>query len=240
MLLKDFKEMIRRTAFCAGADGNDSCRGVFLEKCGGNLVMAATNNRRLGFAQADAGEAFPDFDRIMVSASVLKRIAKSKADASTVSIRVSDTEAYFCIGSARIATKRLPGKLGGFPQKQDEFPRIFPLSFTVDRLAFLEELRTVSLVIDPSLGHPVYASLSKGSLALHTAYDGESADVEDIPCDYSGGKAEAVFNARYLKEITEHIHTDCLTVRFATDHLNAAVLPKPRQDYFFLFAQMRR
>jgi len=240
ILLKDFKEMIRRTAFCAGADGNDSCSGVFLEKHCGSLVMAATNNRRLGFAKMDAGDALPDFGRIMVSVSVLKKIAKLKADTSTLSISVSDKEVCFCIGSTSITAKRLSCRLGGFPQNQEEFPRIFPLSFTVDRLSFLEALRMVSLVIDLNLGHPVYASLSPGLLALRTDYDGESAEVEEIPCGYSGEKTEAVFNTRYIREVTEHIHTECVTIRFADDHLNVAVLPEPQHDYFYLFAQTRR
>jgi len=90
ILLRDFKEMIRQVAFCAGADGNDSCSGVFLEKHNGSLVLAATNNRRLGLAKVDAGDAFPDFGRIMVSASALKKIAKLKADTSTLAISVSD------------------------------------------------------------------------------------------------------------------------------------------------------
>jgi len=114
------------------------------------------------------------------------------------------------------------------------------MSFNVGRLAFLEALRMVSLVIDLNLGHPVCVSLSSGLLTLRADYDGESAEVEGIPCAYSGEKTEAVFNTRYLMEVTEHIHTDNVTIRFSTDHQNAAVLPEPQHDYFYLFAQMRR
>jgi len=239
MLLTDFRKMIRQTLFCVGTDGNELCQGVFLEKSRGALVMTATDNRRLGLAKFDAGDGFPDFERIMVPTNVLRKIAKSKADTSTLSIYVSNNEACFDIGYARITAKPLAGRLGRFPKDQKEFHRIFPLSFTVDRLPLLEALRMVSAVIDLGLGHPVFLSLSSGTLALRTDHNDDCANAE-IPCDYLGEKSEPVFNARYITEITEHIDADRLEIRFAGDHLNAAVLPVPRNGCFFLFARMRQ
>jgi len=242
MTLKDFKEMINQTIFCAKSRLIEERRSrkeeVYLEKSRGNLLIAASDNRRLGYAILFAGNDFPDFDGVIVSADIIKKIAKRKRDAVPLSISLAGKEVNFNIGSACISTPTLTSKFPQFHRNPQDFPRLFPLSFTLDRLSLLEALKIVSVVIE--LWCPaVNLDLSSGTLTLFAGSDEASAEI-DIPCDYSGEKAELTFNARFFTEIIENVGTESVCIRFDEQNFTAAILPAPEQDYYYFLAQRKR
>ena len=245
MRLKDFKEMINRTVFCAssGIISPRSARWkggeVLLEKSGGKLAMAAVNNNcKLGFVSRDAEDDFPDFDRVVVPPEVLQKIAGRKRDTVPLSVSVSGNEVNFHIGSACVAATALPGEFVKFPRAPEEFPRLFPQSFTVDRVSLLELLGIVSAAV--KLWKPaVNIDLSPGKLASFTGDDDFSAEAE-IPCGYSGEETPLTFNAKFLTEIIGHIDTERVTIRFDVNNATVLVLPEPERGYFYFLAQRKR
>jgi len=232
MKLRDFKEMINRTVFCALSDKDAHFRGVLLKRSEGKLVMVATNNRVLGFASSNVGDDFPDFGEAVVLPEVLRKIAKRKRDTVSLSISVSGNEVNFHIGSDCVSAETVSGNHPQFVRILENIP---PTSFTVDRLLLLEALGMVSV----TEGGSVYFALSSGTLILQTDDENSSAEVE-VPCDYSGEKAELTFSMEYITEIVKHIDTERVSIRFDTRNIIVAIMPVPEQGYFFLLAQKRR
>ena len=240
MQLKIFKEMINRTLFCATNqiiyplhakwEGGE----VLLEKSEGKLVMAASNNRGLGFISKDAGDEIPDFEKIIVSAAILRKIRR-KRGTDSLSITVSGKEAHFHIGTASFSTHLIPGEYVRFYREPEEISRNFPLSFTANRLSLLESLG-MALVATASSLSSVFFDLSPGVLNMKTGDEDCSAEVE-LPCDYTGEKIELAFNARFLTDIIEHIDTEQVTIRFHGRQLTVMIVPEPAQDYHYFLAQ---
>jgi len=243
MKLEIFKEMINRTVFCALSgiiESRPSHRReeVYLEKSAGKLIMAAANNMRLGFISRAVSDDFPDFNGVIVPAAVLQKIAKRKRGTTPLSISISGNEIHFHIGSVCVSSNLLPGEFIRFYRDPKELPSIFPLLFTVDRLSLLESFRIISAVIDFRWS-AVNFYLSPGTLVLHTGDEELSAE-DEIPCDYSGDKMTLTFNAKFFREIIEHIDTERVSIRFDDGNATVAVLPEPEQDYHFFIAQRRR
>jgi DNA polymerase-3 subunit beta len=246
MELKDFKEIIIQTVFCAPSGtivrrSPKETLAVFLEKNEGRLIMAATNNRRLGFASRVVGNDFPDFDGLLVPAEVLQKIAKRKRDTVPLSISVTGKEVNFHIGSACFPTMALPGESIKFHRNPEEISQIFPFSFTVDRSVLIEALGRVSIMLDLWRWNPtVYLDILSGTLGLHTSSDEYGSAEHEIPCGFSGEKAELTLHARYFMEILEHIDTERIKIRFGTRNATVVVLPEPERDYHYFLAQIRR
>jgi DNA polymerase III sliding clamp (beta) subunit (PCNA family) len=247
MRLKDFKEMINRTIFCASSgiisppsahwkDGK-----VLLEKISGNLIIAVLNNynnSRLGFFSRNVGDDFPDFDKIVVPPQVLQKVTGRKQDTAPLSISISGKVVNFNIGSASITTTTFSEEFIKFIRNADEFPKKYPLSFTVDRVLLLESLGQVSIATE--IWKPaVNIELSSGTLALHTGDDDCSANTE-IPCDYSGENMVLAFHVKYFTEIIEHICTERVTIIFDVKKETVVILPMPEQNCFYFLAQRKR
>jgi len=234
MKLRDFKEMINRTVFCALSDKDAHFRGVLLKRSEGKLVMVATNNRVLGFASSNVGDDFPDFGEFVVPPEVLQKIAKRKRDTVSLSISVSNNEVNFRIGSACVSAETVSGNHPQFVRILENIPTA---SFAVDRLLLLEALDMISAT--RGVWGSVYFALSSGTLILQTDDENSSAEVE-VPCDYSGEKADLTFSMKYITEIIKHIDTERVSIRFGTRNITVAIMPVPEQGYFFLLAQKRR
>ena len=244
MKLKDFQELINRTIFCAGGGLTEALRPnrkmpeVYIEKSGGNLIMAATNNRRLGYAIRSAGDDFLDFEGILVPAAVLQKIAKRKRDTVPLSISVAGKEVNFHIGHACITTTALAGKFIQFFREPKEYPLRFPYSFTVDRLSLIEAIGFVSVMAEawcPGL----CLGLSPQVLTLRTGDDDSSAE-DEISCDFTGENAELVFHVKFFTEIIERINTERVRIRFDTQKAVVVILPEPELDYYYFLAQRKR
>jgi len=244
MKLKDFREMAERTTFCALSGIIDLPRArrvldekVYLEKSEGTLIMAASNNRLLGFTCRIIGDDFPDFDKVIVPASVLRKIARKRGK-EEFAIFIEGKNVNFHIGCACISVEALSGEFTRFYRNPEEFPKLFPLSLTVERLAFFEALKMASFMT--SIEKPeVCIDLSPEILTLY-AGDDEGSFETNVPCNYLGEKAELTFNIKMLMEIIEHIDTALVHIRFEDQKPTVVFLPDPKQDYFFFLAQRKR
>lgn len=248
MILLDFNEMINRTVFCASCGIiklGRLCPEVFLEKSAGNLIMAAhTSNRMMGFAVRAVGNDFPDFDGILVPAAILQKIAKRKKDTVPLSVSVSGKEVSFHIGSACVSAMALPGDFIRFYRNPEEFPRILPLSITVDRLPLIKALDMVAVMVEP--GNPALElCLSAGTLALRYSGDEGSVDTE-LPCDncpasqHLGDNVKLSLHVKHFTEIITHIDSERIKIRFDAQNATVAVLPEPERDYYYFLAQRKR
>jgi DNA polymerase III sliding clamp (beta) subunit (PCNA family) len=237
MTLKDFKEMINRTLFCAISYKNAFYSGVLLKKSEGKLVMVATDNKVVGLAIKDVGDAFPDFDKVVIAPKILNKIAKRKRDTSLFSISVSEGKIYFHIGSAIICTELQPSNFPHLSPNADDFLKRFPsrFSFVVERIPFFEALSMVSAITDFQ-PLKVYFLLSNGLLSLQT-FDGEDTAKVEVPCNYSGETTEFLLSSKYITEIIEHIETASVNIRIHGNK-KIVVIPEPVQDYYFLLAQI--
>jgi len=237
MKLQDFKEMIRRTLFCASGGNTVSFRGVLLEKKKGELVMVATNNRLVGFASKTVGDGFPDFDGVLVPPEALEKIAERKQDTAVFAISFSGETINFHIASACISVEAQQGAFPRLPRNGKDFLEdIFPPFWAaVNRQSLLEALGMVSVILEHS--NRLHLAFSEGTVTLRTFEEEDSAATE-VPCDYAGESVEIAVNMQYFTQMLEHIDEKCVDLRFDSGK-TLAVLPLQREDYHFFLAQMK-
>ena len=130
----EVREKVKRELFCAKDGDGVYFRGVMLKKEEGKLIMAATNSQQFGVAMIDVGDAFTDFDAVVVSLSFLQKIDKLKCGTSNLVISVSDKAIIFTISGINKAMDLVSVR---FPQYRT-IPKNFscytlPFSFTVNR-----------------------------------------------------------------------------------------------------------
>ena len=239
MTLKDFKEMINRTVFCAMGERGYFFYGVLLKKLEGKLVMIASSNSMMGFAIKDVGNDFPDFDKVIISPKVLQKIAKRKRDKSKVSISVSEKTINFNIGSSSISADLMFDFFPRISPNAEEFSKRFPTpySFVAERLPLIEALKMASAITTFTFVKVAFF-LSPGTINLKIFDDEDIAEVE-VPCNYSGEDIDFQVDAKYLTESLEHIDTENVNIRIDSNR-KIAVIPEPEQDYHFLLAQILR
>jgi len=154
MILKDFQEMINQTIFCVSGRRIEAGREVFevyLEKTGGKLTLAATDNYRLGVSIRAIGDDFPDFDGVFISAAVLRKIAERKRNTALLSISVSRNEVSgagdivnFYIGSACVSVKAIPSEFFHLYSAEDisrRFSCIVPVKVMGEFIKFYRKTR---------------------------------------------------------------------------------------------------
>ncbi len=165
----EFIEMITQTAFAVSDDETRYfMNGVFFEQVEGDLVMVATDGRRLSYIKKTPESEPPDFAGVIVPPKVLNLVKKLASGEGTVSLAITEKHLFIEFENQKLSSALIEGQFPNYrrviPEKQDHV-------LTVDRAQLSEALKRVSLLVDKS--RRVYLMLAEDSVTL-------SCDESDI------------------------------------------------------------
>jgi DNA polymerase-3 subunit beta len=130
-----------------------------------------------------------------------------------VKVEYNNTNVSFTFGNTHIISRLIDGK---FPNYEAVIPKENPNKLLVDREAFLNSIRRVSIFANKTTNQ-VRLNI-KGSELNISAEDVDFSNeaTERLTCDYKGENIEIGFNSKFLIEMLNHIDTEEVQFEMST------------------------
>ena len=231
---KEFKEMISQTVFSVSLDANRYfMTGVYFTKSNENIVMVATDGRRLSYAAKNI-QGSPDFPSAIVPVKVLNCILKNAPDEGNISIAIVDKMIFIKFGNYEFSSLLLDGQ---FPNYQKVIPEHQTSYFQVNRQDLDAALKRTTIMVDKKVSRLLF-KVSPGRLELKSPESEIGEATEEIPCKYDGQEIVIALNYLYVADPLKVIKTEDIVFEF-TEAMKAVTLrPEPAADYFHIIMPM--
>lgn len=208
---KDFRRMVSQTVFAVSTDiTRYFMSGVFFERKGNSLVLAATDGRRLAYAEREILPGGTDFEGSIVPPKVLGIVTKRSTDEGNISVAFTGKMVFFRVGNYEFSSALVDGK---FPNYKRVIPAEQKAKVEIPTDEISAALKRISVMADKT-GRICFI-FSKGSLAvISKSYDyGDAAD--EIPCGYNGEDITIALNYRHIAEPLSVIGSGKVSIEFS-------------------------
>jgi DNA polymerase-3 subunit beta len=216
-------EAINRTLF---ATGNDELRpimtGVLCELSKDHVSFVATDAHKLvRYSRVDhKAKSESTFILPKKPLSLLKNILSGED--GELKINYNSTNAFFEIGDVSVICRMIDGR---YPNYEAVIPHDNPNKLTIDRLAFLNSVRRVSLFANKST-FQVKMKITGSNLQLSSEdTDFSNQANERLTCQYTGEDLEIGFNARFLTDMLANL--ECSEINLEMSAPNRAGILTP-------------
>lgn len=234
---REFRKMIGQTLFSVSTDETRYfMNGVFMEKSAeGDLIMVATDGRRLAFIKNSIADEVPDFKPVIIPTKALSLINKRMSDEGLISIAITEKRIFFRFNAYEVSSVLIEGQ---FPNYQKVIPQNQKLVFKVAKSDLLEALKRVSIFVEQK-SNRTFFTLSNGSLVLSSEETDIGAAREEIACDYDGDDVTIALNYKYIEEPLRVLDEGNLAVEFNDPSRAITLRPEPAGDYFHIVMPMQ-
>ena len=212
--------LIKRTLFATAKENTRyALNGVLWEVEGTNLVMVATDGRRLSLARGKCKEGPKEKTTAIVPSKAMQLVERSLADLSEAKgqVRIVLGEKEILLetpsvdGGRRIVYSRLVD--GHFPKYDDVVPKDSDKKAVLKTAAFLAAVRKAALLTnEESRGITLKFSSKELVVTSRTPEMGE-AEIR-MPAEYSGEDLDIGFNPQYLLDAVKVIDAEDFTFAF--------------------------
>lgn len=231
---RDFFDMIDKTTF---AVGNDETKffmtGVFMEKKKEQLVMVATDSKRLSCIRKVFEQEIPDFPSAIIPVKFLQMIAMIGSGEGIFSLAVTTSSIYANINGHMISSTLISGN---YPTYEKVIPQSFTYECKIKVEDMLTALNRVSLFTENS--KKIFFDMNQEGIMV-SCENSELGDAKEIvSCEYSGPEAKMSFNYNFLQTPLKKIETDFFRICFNSTTSAMAVYPDPERDYVFIIMPM--
>jgi len=232
---RDFFDMISKTSFAVGTDESKYfLTGIYLEKKNDQLVMVATDGKRLSCIRKSFEQQIPDIQSCIIPVKFLNILSIIGAGEGLLSLAITPSSIFASVNGHFIYSSLI---IGQYPA----YERVIPQSFTYSCNAKVEEMlaaiNRVSLFVDAS-SKKIFLDLNQDGIMV----SGENAELGDakeiVQCEYSGPEAKISFNINFFKTPLTKIDSDNFKLCYNTVTSAMAIFPDPEKDYIFIIMPM--
>lgn len=205
----------------AASDDQDRpiLRGVQLESEDDGLRLVATDSYRLavrdlpGVPVLDAGQS------VLVPAAALREISRLAEGIAELTLRVGERDVTLEAGATRVTTRLIEGQ---FPNYRSLIPQAHPNKLTIDRMALIETVRRVKVVVRDG-STPVRLVMKPDGLELSVTSQDYGTSFEQLDAKFEGTELSVAFNPQYLIDGASAAGGDEVTIE-TIDNLKPALL----------------
>ena len=208
------------------ASGNDELRpvmsGVFFEIGKDKTNFVATDAHKLvRYSRKDIKASKPaNFIMPKKPLNLLKNILASIN--SEVTIKYTGTNAHFSIENINLVCRLIDGK---YPNYEAVIPKENPNKLTIDRLAFLNSIKRISIFSNKTT-HQVRFKIAGSELNISAEdLDFSNEANERLTCSYAGDDIEIGFNSRFVLEMLNNLETDQVNLEMSAPNRAGLLLP---------------
>ncbi|MFK5880555.1 MAG: DNA polymerase III subunit beta [Flavobacteriaceae bacterium] len=214
---------ISKTIFAAG---NDDLRpvmsGVFFQFSPESLTFVATDAHKLvKYTRTDVTAAeVAEFIMPKKPLNLLKGILGSSD--SDVTIEYNNSNAKFVFDNVVLECRLIDGK---YPNYEAVIPKENPNKLTVDRSAFLNSTRRVS-IFSSKTTHQIRLKMAGTELNISAEdIDYSNKADERLNCDYQGDDMQIGFNSRFLTEMLSNLESTEVTIEMSLPNRAGILTP---------------
>ena len=216
----DLVGMIKSTAYAVSRDETrPALLGILWELKPTSLTMVATDAHRLARIVRKTDWGIKDLTSLITDTQGLLQFARLAEGVEKAEVFFTDNQLSFRIGETVLHTRLLEGP---FPDYTAVIPKSNNMTMTIDREAFMNAVRRVSITAD-RVTSQIRLGIEDGRLELSsTGTDGSRAE-DELPIAYDGDAMEIGFNYNYLLDVLKNIDTDSVQM-FIKDPQSAALV----------------
>ncbi len=237
------RELIERTQFAISSEETRYyLNGIYLHaiapgKGKARLRAVATDGHRLARAESDAPKGATGMPAVIVPRKTVGEVLKLLEDGEAeVKIDLSETKIRFEVGGTVLLSKLIEGT---FPDYERVIPSGNDKKLAVDTGSFKQAVDRVSTIASDRGGRAVKMSMSAGLLELTVSNPDHGTAREELPVSFEAEPFEIGFNARYLMDIAEQIHTESATFLFADSGSPTLIKSEDEPDALYVLMPMR-
>lgn len=238
------KTLISKTLYSVS---NDETRyvlnGAFMEAIGDEaLRMVATDGHRLAMMDMPIknAELARSFSKgvIIPKKGLMEMQRLLDAEGSECRIGLEKNSFVFHMNSLTIVMRLLEGT---FPEYNHVIPKDLKTKIKLDRKAFFESLRRVSILAQDRTDRTlsIKLNLSKGNMQITTNNPDLGEGREDVAVEYSGKDFSVGFNARYLMDALSAIESESVEFSIEDDLSPGMLKPIDNDRYVCVVMPMR-
>jgi DNA polymerase-3 subunit beta len=233
---KDFMDMIRKTIFAVSDDETRYfMNGVFMEKNGEQLLMVATDGRRLSYITKKADPRVQVLKGIIIPPKVLNLARKLSSGEGEFLIAVDDTNIFLSFDRHRISSNLIDAQ---FPNYQRVIPLNQEHQVVLMRGPLLEALKRVSLLVEQK-SRRILLSFQPDILTVNSSEGEIGMAMEELPCEYQGPEMTIAVNYLYLLEPLKEMEEEKVIIQFTEPDKAVTLKPFPEQDHFHIVMPMQ-
>ncbi len=215
---------ISKTLF---AVGNDELRpvmcGVFVQLENNGITFVATDAHKLVRYKRNDSKSEKSSSYI-IPKKPLTLLKYLLAGSGEVTVEYNNTNVSFSFGSTLLVSRLIDGK---YPNYDAVIPKENPNKLIVDRDAFLNSIRRVSIFANKTT-HQVRLKVKGSELNISAEdLDFSNEASERLTCNYHGEDMEIGFNSKFLAEMLSNV--DAEEVMFEMSSPNRAGVMMPVQ-----------
>ncbi len=215
---------INKTIFAAG---NDDLRpvmsGVFFQFSSDGLIFVATDAHKLVKYERTDVKASETAEFIMPKKplTILKNILSSIGE-DEVLVEFNESNAKFTFNNITLVCRLIDGK---YPNYEAVIPKENPNKLTLDRVAFLNSVRRVS-IFSSKTTHQIRLKMAGTELNI-SAEDIDYANKADerLVCSYEGNDMQIGFNSRFLVEMLSNLSSENVMVEMSMPNRAGILTP---------------
>jgi DNA polymerase-3 subunit beta len=182
------------------------------------LMLAATDGYRLSVAKRQEGVNWYE-KRVIIPARALAELGRLLKDDSTVTLALTDNQAFFTAGNAELATQLIDAR---FPDYNAIIPKTHDTTADVGVSDFSRALRVAQLFARDAANNVRLAFGAEGITIRANA--AETGDAEAFaPANIEGPELTIAFNGIYLLDALSHAGADRVELQL-TDKNRPGVL----------------
>ncbi len=223
-----FQRAIEKTIF---ATGNDDLRpvmsGVFIQLSESNLTFVATDAHKLvRYKRNDVHSSTPSaFIFPKKPMNLLKGLLQSYD--GEVTIQYNESNASISFNDILLVCRLVDGK---YPNYEAVIPKENPNRLTVDRNAFYQSIKRVSIFANKTT-HQVRLKINGSELNISAEdVDFSNEANERLTCSYQGESMEIGFNSRFLNEMLQNIDSDNVVFELSAPNRAGILIPDTTND----------
>jgi DNA polymerase-3 subunit beta len=230
----EFRRMIQHTAYAVSTEEKRYfLNGVFFEKDGENLVMVATDSRRLALESRAIMGDVAEFPPSIVHPKILGIVAKHAPDEGSISIAADGRSITFKFSNYVLSSSLIDGK---FPNYRRVIPESQPHKFAADFAEFFGAVKRINVMGDAG---KMFFDIAPGVLSVHA--NGEQGEArEEIPCEYAGEPVVIAINPRYVEDALKVMDTERVAFEFSEALRGVTLRPEPADGYFNILMPMQQ
>ncbi len=207
------RRMIEWTVFASARESTRyAINGVLWEIAGKELVLAATDGRRLSVARGKLGTCkAKSIPNTIVPGKALSLFNHLSGDPEgSVAIKASSNLLLMRIGKAVVSTNLVEGH---FPKYQDVIPSDCNRTVELNTAEFHSALKRAALLTNEE-SKGVRLSFADGSLTLSSRAPEQGEATISLPVEYKGEPMAIGFNPVFLTDVLRVTHADEILFAF--------------------------
>jgi DNA polymerase III subunit beta len=233
----DLAEGLRQVVGAASTDEmREVLTGVLFAAEERGLRLVATDSYRMAFRDLPGTSPLAPGQRVLVPARALNELTRFLDGNETIDVVLGEQSVSFTAGDVRLTTRLI---MGDYPDYERLVPSDMQNSLVVDRQAFMDAIRRVSLVSRASDKSPLQLTMGPDGLRLHAHSTDNDEASEELDAKYEGEELMIAFNPTFLEQGLAASTGDEVTLQTRDAHRPAVIRCTDSDDFLYLLMPVR-